>query len=206
MGVGSRGGRPRRHWPRYPRPGRRPLRGGADAETPARVEKRPQTGHRRLLISPAAVRGESCSDKGEHLIWAVSLIISITRGGTSHFASLLDGFGLLGRRPELKSDEKCEVPPLVIEVMRCEVTTFAKKVTHLSEHHSGVVDDPVTYRCTRSMERAKEKRCVINCVTLTNARAWRGHPDRRYHIFSRFSCLLKQTNKRTARRHALILY
>ena len=76
---------------------------------------------------------ESCSDEGKHLIWAVSLIISITRGGTSHFSTDLD----LGRRPELKSDEKCEVPPLVIEVMRCEVTTFAKKVTHLSEHHSG---------------------------------------------------------------------
>jgi hypothetical protein len=75
---------------------------------------------------------ESCSDKGKHLIWAVSLIISITRGGTSHFSSDLSS----GRRPKSKSLEKCEVPPLVIEIMRCEVTTFAKKVTHLSEHHS----------------------------------------------------------------------
>eukprot|EP00966_Prymnesium_polylepis_P254421 5879475-Prymnesium_polylepis.1 len=35
----------------------------------------------------------------------------INGGGTSHFSTDLD----LGRRPELTSDEKCEIPPLVIE-------------------------------------------------------------------------------------------
>ena len=105
------------------------------AAAPAAAEE--PLGAAQIVEAVTGARGgralsESCSDKGKHLIWAVSLIISITRGGTSHFSTDLD----LGRRPELKSDEKCEVPPLVIEVMRCEVTTFAKKVTHLSEHHS----------------------------------------------------------------------
>ena len=78
-----------------------------------------------LLFQAVSTRfhAESCSDKGKHLIWAVSLIISITRGGTSHFSTDLD----LGRRPELKSDEKCEVPPLVIEVMRCGSYNFCEK-------------------------------------------------------------------------------
>ena len=68
------------------------------------------------------------------MILAVSRIISTTRGVVPENSSDLDR----GRRPELKSDEFSGTTPLGIEIMRCEVTTFAKKVTHLSEYHSPV--------------------------------------------------------------------
>ena len=60
------------------------------------------------------------------------MIIKITRRGNPKNSSDLD----LGRRPELKSDEFSGLPRLVIEIMRCKVTAFSKKVIHLSEHHS----------------------------------------------------------------------
>ena len=57
------------------------------------------------------------------------LITSISRGGTSHFSSDLSS----GRRPKSKSVEKCEVPPLVIEIMS---ETAHIKCFPLSEHDS----------------------------------------------------------------------
>ena len=51
-----------------------------------------------------------------HYLRAISTkieIISITKAGTSHFSTDLDS----GRRPEVKSDEKCEVTLLAIEII-----------------------------------------------------------------------------------------
>ena len=52
------------------------------------------------------------------------LNISINKAETSHFSSDLD----VGRRPELKSDEFSEVPPLFIEISRCEDLFIEEKV------------------------------------------------------------------------------
>ena len=52
-----------------------------------------------------------------------------------------------GRRPELKSDEFWTFTTMVTEKMRPEVTTFPKKVIHLSVDHSSVdtnTNDTVT--------------------------------------------------------------
>ena len=51
----------------------------------------------------------------------------ITERGTSHFSSDSD----MGRRPELKSDEKREVPLLDTEISSCEGSFTAEKVLHL---------------------------------------------------------------------------
>jgi hypothetical protein len=63
------------------------------------------------------LRGRAISTKIE--------IISTTRGGTSQNSTDFDS----GRRPKLKSEEFCEVPPLVVEI-RCgrQFVTFPQKM------------------------------------------------------------------------------
>ena len=48
------------------------------------------------------------------------LNISGTRGGATQKSSDLD----MGRRPKLESGEFCDAPPFVLEVLRCEDSTF----------------------------------------------------------------------------------
>ena len=62
-------------------------------------------------------------NKCTHYLRAISTIveiISIIKRVTSHFSSELSS----GRRPESKSDEKCEVTLLIIEIWRCEFSMF----------------------------------------------------------------------------------
>ena len=59
------------------------------------------------------------------------LSISATRGETSQNSSVLD----MGRRPKLKSEEFSEVPPLVIEIPRCEDTEPSQKWYTFWERH-----------------------------------------------------------------------
>jgi hypothetical protein len=50
------------------------------------------------------------------------------------FSSDLD----VGRRPELKSDEKSKGIPIVLEISRCDFFYFSIHRSTLSEHHSSV--------------------------------------------------------------------
>ena len=78
----------------------------------------------------------SMSEYVHHYLRAISHKnenISTSKGGTSHFSMEMES----GRRPKLKSVEKCEVPPLYVEILRCENSTFPihtaiiRSLTHL---------------------------------------------------------------------------
>ena len=86
----------------------------------------------QLRLHAAAGSGSHKVQEDLPAISHKSEIISITRGFHRKKSSDLD----MGRRPELKSDEFWTFTTMVTEKMRPEVTTFEKKVTHLSEHHS----------------------------------------------------------------------
>ena len=88
-----------------------------------------------------------CTPFGEKFENKDLISILMIKRGTSHFSTDLDS----GRRPELKSDEKCEVPLLVIE----DNLNFGRDRTEIMGTLIGISSRP---RFLHSVERGRAKR------------------------------------------------